>query len=213
MKHVSFVLRAAVFSFVVALLVVTFSPRAEEVEASHVDTTFINEPPTWYRFFEAYGGTHKITWQLCDFLPIFGFGPNAESAVADWESTHGYGIDLSRAGTCSSGAALKFKTLFGEECGPAPPGTIIGGCWDVETWSYFTGVPAAFTATIFINTLWYDASANSAQKTHLFAHELGHGFAVGHHFPCATVMAQGLCSNQVETSDVYVPRCLYGYTC
>ncbi len=217
MTTISFALRAAAFSAVLALLVVAFSPRTEEVDAGHLDWGVLNPPPNlWLNFFESAAGDHDVKWQICDFMPIFGFTPNAVSAITDWENTHGYGIDFRQTGSCSGGSGVTFRSLFGNECN-APPWIFVLGCWLPTASVTYSGFPAAIQAKIYYNTLWYDAMATSAQKTHNFAHELGHGMAVAHHAPeCAgatTVMSQGMCTDEVEPPDVFWPRCLYGYTC
>jgi hypothetical protein len=61
----------------------------------------------------------------------------------------------------------------------------------------------------------YIDSAGQAMQIHIFEHELGHGFGLAHHGPCQPfVMEDPPCSSYwVDTPDITMARCVYGYAC
>jgi hypothetical protein len=145
-------------------------------------------------------------------MAAFGLTPNVATATSNWEVAHGHGIDFYQYGTCF-GSTIRYRSIQSNECGVPPPGIQILGCWMPIGWTYVSGIPAATSVNIYHDTLWYDAYATSAQKTHNLAHETGHGMALAHHANCTNVMSTGVCTNVVQVADVDVPRCVYGYTC
>lgn len=154
-------------------------------------------------------------------MSSFGLTFNSWLATYDWETTHGHGIDYRQEGSCPY-TILGFWGVGGaDECGTTGPDEVILGCWRPDQITIWDGVWAAQTARVWLNGPAMNAFAfTEGEQTWVIAHELGHAMALAHHtwpdYPfCDTVMADGAgpCTDQVETSDVQVPRCIYPYTC